>query len=102
MDGGEHIPFHIPIGDFGASSATATKDAPTPTIEVAEGGPHRITVTPREGAGVLLDRIMLRDEAGKVVAEIEAEDAPPVPGELVAAAPAQRFRVIADGKRTAS
>ncbi|MGD9495309.1 MAG: hypothetical protein AB7Y46_03255 [Armatimonadota bacterium] len=98
VDGGETIPFHIPVGSFGPSSSTWEKDTPTPNIQIAEAGAHRITITLREGPGVMLDRMVLRDAAGNVVAEVEAESAPPVPDELVAAAPAQRFVITTDGQ----
>ncbi len=98
IDGGERIPFHIPVGHFGPSSSTWEKDTPTPNIEIAEPGVHRITITLREGPGPLLDRMVFRDEAGNEVAEVEAESAPPLPEEMVETAPDQRFRIIADGE----
>ncbi len=98
VDGGERIAFHIPIGQFGPSSGTWTKDTPTPNIQIAEDGKHRLTITLREGPGVMLDRMVLRDEAGETVAEIEAEEAPPLPEELVEAAPQYRFHVTSGGQ----
>lgn len=97
VDGGEETDFHIPVGVFGPSSATWEKDAPTPNIEIAQDGLHRLTITLREGPGPVLDRFVVRNEAGEVMAEVEAEDAPPVPAEWVANAPVERFFIKADG-----
>ncbi len=97
VDGGETIPFHVPIGSFGPSSRTWEKDQPTPNIVIDEAGEHRITITLREGPGVLLDRIMVRDEQGNEIASVEAEEAPPLPAGLVEAAPAESFHVKSDG-----
>lgn len=97
IDGGERIPFHIPIGHFGPSSANWEKDTPTPNVELAGAGPHRVTVTLRENPGVMLDRMLFRNAEGETVLELQAEDAPPLPPEMIATAPAQRFRVIGDG-----
>ncbi|MEA3403513.1 MAG: VCBS repeat-containing protein [Armatimonadota bacterium] len=97
IDGGERTAFHIPIDSFGPSSRTWTKDEPTPNIEIAEAGAHRVTITLREGPGPMLDRILVRDAEGTVVAEVEAEEAPPLPEEMVEQAPEKRFFVKADG-----
>ena len=56
-----------------------TKDTPTPNIEVKGDGLHRFTFTLREGPGITLDRFVIHDIEGKMVAEIQAEDAPPLP-----------------------
>ncbi len=98
VDAGERIPFHIPVGNFGPSSATWEKDTPTPNIEIPEAGVHRITITLREGPGPLLDRMVFRDAEGNTVAQIEAEDAPALPEGMIERAPDQRFRIIADGQ----
>ena len=45
----------------------------------------------------MLDRMLFRNAEGETVLELQAEDAPPLPPEMIATAPAQRFRVIGDG-----
>ncbi len=97
VDGGDRVAFHIPINVFGPSSSTHTKDAPTPNIEVPTDGLHRVTIALREGPGPMLDRILIRDAQGKEVANLEAEDAPPVPADWVKPAPANQFYVKNDG-----
>lgn len=97
VDGGEPIGFHIPIREFGPSSADHTKESPTPNISIAEGGMHRFTITLREGPGVMLDRVEIRDTAGTLRHTIEAEQSPPVPAELVPEARTGRFFIRSDG-----
>ncbi len=97
IDGGDRKDFHVPIGQFGPSASSASKDTPTPNIEVLTDGLHRFNFTLREGPGVMLDRFVIQDMSGKVVKEIEAEDAPPLPkGQLKEAASAD-FYVKNDG-----
>ncbi len=98
IDGGDLIDFHIPQGQFGPSSSTWNHETPTPNVTIAEAGLHRITVSMREGPAPQLDRILVRDQEGNTVAEIEAEDAPGLPEELVEAAPMERFFVKSDGE----
>ncbi|MFO7946272.1 MAG: carbohydrate binding domain-containing protein [Armatimonadota bacterium] len=97
VDGGERVVLHVPIGTIGASSSSHTKDTPTPNIEVTGEGPHRLTITLREGPGVVLDRFMLRDQQGNVVADYDTEDAPEVPADFLKDEPVQRFFVKNDG-----
>ncbi len=98
IDGGEQIPFHVPIDEFGPSSSTWEKDTPTPNVSVEEDGVHRITITLRENPGPMLDRIVVRDPEGTVVVEVEAEDASPLPKDWIEDAPVERFYVKADGR----
>ena len=97
IDAGETVAFHIPINVFGPSSSEWTKDTPTPNIEVPTDGLHRITITLREGPGPMLDRILIRDAQGKAVADLQAEEAPPVPDEWIKPAPSSDFYVKSDG-----
>ncbi|MFP3904056.1 MAG: FG-GAP repeat domain-containing protein [Armatimonadota bacterium] len=97
VDGGERVMLHVPIGRIGPSSSSHTKDTPTPNIEVTGEGPHRLTITLREGPGVVLDYLMLRDEQGNVVADYDAEDAPEVPADFLSGEPVQRFFIKNDG-----
>lgn len=98
VDGGEQTDFHIPIETFGPSSSTWEKDTPTPNITIEEAGLHRITISMRESPSPLLDRIVIRDGQGNTVAEIEAEEAPPLPEDWVETAPIERFFVKSDGE----
>jgi outer membrane protein assembly factor BamB len=98
IDGGELIDFHIPQGRFGPSSSTWNHETPTPNITIEEAGLHRITVSMREGPAPQVDRILVRDQQGNTVAEIEAEAAPEVPAGLIEAAPLERFFVKSDGE----
>lgn len=97
LDSGDRTAFHIPIDTFGPSSSSHTKDTLTPNIEVATDGVHRITISLREGSGPLLHRILIRAADGKVVADIQAEDAPPLPAGWIKRAPASEFYVKNDG-----
>ncbi|MGQ9732029.1 MAG: FG-GAP repeat domain-containing protein [Candidatus Zipacnadales bacterium] len=101
IDTGERVAFHIPIDQFGPSSASHTKDTSRPKICLAKGGRHRITITLRENPGVLLDRIVFQTAEGGTVAEVEAE-APPqfVPQELDLG-PTQDFHIVGDGTTSA-
>jgi len=97
IDGGERIAFHIPIEAFGPSSGSWTKGVPTPNIKLDANGPHRLRVALREGLGPLLDRFVVTDPAGKVVAEVEAEDAPPFSEGQAPAGVRQEFHIKNDG-----
>lgn len=97
VDGGEKIAFHIPIDKIGPSSGTWDGTAPTPNIEIAGQGPHRLTVTLREGPGPVLDRMVFRNAQGQEVLVIEAENAPPLPPGYTENVPRQRFFVKNDG-----
>ena len=98
IDGGDTIDFHIPQDRIGPSSSTWELDAPTPNIRVEGDGFHRLTISMRESPSPILDRIVIRDEDGNTVVEMEAEEAPPLPQELVADAPVERFYVKSDGE----
>lgn len=100
VDGGEEVAFHVPIDRLGPSSATWTKDSATPTLTVARDGQHVVRVTLRENPGVLLSRILVQDAAGKVVADIDPTNAPPLDPAQVRAAPTARFFVKNDGRAT--
>ncbi len=97
VDDGEPAAFHIPVGKFGPSSATHTKDTPTPNVRIKQDGMHRFTITLREAPGPLLDRIMLRKTTGEEVWAAEAEDAPPIPEEQRRAAPTVNLYLVGDG-----
>ncbi len=97
LDGGERLNFHIPVREFGPSSADHTKESPTPNITVEEDGMHRFTITLREKPGVMLDRIEMRDTQGNLVHTIEAEAPPPVPEELIPKAITQQFFIRSAG-----
>ncbi|MGI5816870.1 MAG: carbohydrate binding domain-containing protein [Armatimonadota bacterium] len=97
INGGAPIDFHIPQGRFGPSSATWDHETPTPNITIEEDGLHRVTVSMRENPAPMLDRIVVRTPGGEVVAEVEAEDAPPLPDDWQERAPTDRFFIKADG-----
>ena len=97
VDDGERVAFHIPIGPFGPSASSWTKDTATPSIEVTTAGLHRVTISLREAPGPLLDRILIRDSNGRNIADIEAETAPDLPADWFKPAPASRFFVKNDG-----
>ena len=97
VDGGEQVAFHIPIGKFGPSSGTHTKDQATPNVDVTIDGMHRFSVTLRENYGVMLDRVLIRDAEGETVADFQAEDAPPLPKDILKPAADARFFVKSDG-----
>ncbi len=97
VDGEQRVALHTPIGRIGPSSSTPTKDTPTPNITVNTDGLHRFTFTLREGPGVVLDRFLIHDANGKLVAEIQAEDAPPIPEDEVKEAGTSDFYIKNDG-----
>lgn len=97
IDGGERVAFHIPIGRFGPSSDSYTKHTPTPNITIPDSGRHRITISLRENAGVMLDRITFHDAEGKLVREVQAESAPPLPPEELSPGPSLDFYIVSDG-----
>jgi outer membrane protein assembly factor BamB len=102
VDGGETVAFHIPILKFGPSSSGPTKDTPTPNISVAQDGFHRFRLTLRENPGVMLQRVLIRDAAGKTVSDFGADQAPPLPKEIIHPAPDLRFFVKSDGAARSS
>ncbi len=97
VGGDGRVALHTPINRFGPSSSTPTKDTPTPNIEVKDDGLHRFTFTLREGPGIMLDRFVIQDLEGEVVAEIQAEDAPPLPQDELKDAGTSDFYVKNDG-----
>lgn len=97
IDGGDKAQLHIPVGLFGPSSSASTKDTPTPNVEVKSDGLHVLSFTLREGPGAELDRFVVHNQAGEIVAEIEAENAPPLPDGLWEDAGYANFYVKNDG-----
>ncbi|MFQ6099002.1 MAG: hypothetical protein ACE5O2_14830, partial [Armatimonadota bacterium] len=102
VDGGKNVAFHIPVERFGPSSQAWTKDKPTPNVRIGKSGFHRFTVTLRENPGVMLDRIVLADKNGEVVADMEAEEAPEIPKEQQRQAPTKDYYVLGDGRAQAT
>ncbi|MFO7948229.1 MAG: hypothetical protein R6V19_15615, partial [Armatimonadota bacterium] len=88
---------HIPVDKFGPSSASWTKKEPTPSVETEHNGLQKVSITLREGPGPILDRFVFKNEEGEVVAEVEAENAPPLPEEDIEQAPDRCFYVKNDG-----
>lgn len=102
IDGGkERTAYHIPVGHFGPSSGSWTKETPTPGFTLERGGFHRLTLTLRENPGVLLDRLVLTTAEGQEVAAFEAEEAPELPAEMQRAAPKKSFVIAFDGSARA-
>jgi len=97
VDGADRVALHTPINRFGPSASSPTKDTPTPNIEVKGDGPHRFTFTLREGPGVMLDRFTIHNLEGEMVAEVQAEDAPPLPEGQLKEAGSSDFYVKNDG-----
>ncbi len=102
IDGGPRVAFHVPVGKFGPSSASFTKGEPSPTVEVAKAGRHRVTITMRESPPQWIDRIEFRRaDTGELVKALEAEEAPPLPPETIrrelAKLERRRFHLITNG-----
>lgn len=97
VDGGERVSLHTPIGVFGPSSSTPEKDTPTPNVTIAGDGMHILSFTLREGPGIMLDRFTIQSADGTLVAEVQAEEAPPVPEGQVDEAGSSDFYVKNDG-----
>lgn len=78
VDLGPKTAFHIGQGKYVASSSTAAKTDPTPTVKLEGKGPHLIVVTMREAPPIKVDRFVFTDAAGKETV-YEAEKLPPAP-----------------------
>ncbi len=97
VDGGDRVSLHTPIGGFGPSSSTPEKDAPTPNVTITGDGTHVLSFTLREGPGIMMDRFTIHSADGRLVAEIEAEQAPPLPENSLNEAGSSDFYVKNDG-----
>ena len=97
VDGESRVALHTPVGKIAPSSSTPTKDTPTPNITIKTDGLHRFTFSLREGPGIVLDRFLIHDANADLVAEIQAEDAPPIPEHDVSEAGTSDFYIKNDG-----
>ena len=101
-DTGEQIAFHTPIDEFGPCSSGPSKEGDLPSLDLTGDGPHLISITLRENAGVLMDRMVFRDRDGSAVASAEAEAPPSIPEGLHEALPDSRFFIKGDGEAKAA
>lgn len=97
IDGGELIAHHVPIDKIGPSSGAWTKDVPAPNVKIARDGIHYFCLTLRESPGTLLQKIVIMDRQGQEIMTIDALNPPPMPQELLQAAPEARFHIKGDG-----
>jgi len=97
VDEAEPVACHVPIEKLGPSSAAWTKDVPTPNVKIGQSGTHIVRITLREGPGTMLHKVTIADRAGREVATIDALKPPPLPQDLVKAAPDACFHLKGDG-----
>ncbi len=80
LDNGEPTAHHIPVGRFGPSATTHTKDTPPPVVKITQTGDHVLTLWLRENAGIIMDTVLFEGlTPGAVGIETAAALAPPAP-----------------------
>ena len=73
LDDGAPMDYHIPQKDYGDSGGNWDHSAANKPLTVETAGPHRLTLTLREGPGPRIDAIAFTAPDGRVT-RLEAED----------------------------